>query len=165
MREALLHLPIPADAIPPSGQAVQEVACRNLPSDTGQIFRSATHVEKLWSYMLHALHFPLQLLFLFSTLCNTFYLCKIMCCKPVGDHSSIFPWHYKFQNGHIIMKKSFALASLYNANVLASNVLGVRFRMRHRMIARSGNCVNIFQRIQCVFQGCIFFFYASVVYF
>ena len=59
MREALLHLPIPADEVPPSGQAVQEVACRNLPSDTGQIFRSVTHGQKLWSYMLHALRFPL----------------------------------------------------------------------------------------------------------
>jgi hypothetical protein len=38
MREALLHLPVTADEVPPSGQALQEIACRNLPSDTGHIF-------------------------------------------------------------------------------------------------------------------------------
>lgn len=101
MREAMLHLPISPDEVPPSGQAVQEVARRNLPKNTGHIINA----QNLLSYhnsasgiMLHGSGFSLQLLFLFSpptTIPPTqksvvMFDTKLkMCCRYVGDYSNI----------------------------------------------------------------------------
>jgi hypothetical protein len=76
MREALLHLPIPADKVPPPGQALQEVACRNLPSDTGHIFYKFSKVLVIYTIsiaylsllcirdniMLHCLRFSITVI-------------------------------------------------------------------------------------------------------
>lgn len=75
MREALLHLPVPADEVPPSSQALQEAACRNLPSDTGHIFYKCSKVLVIYTIyigylllcirdniMLHGLRFSITVI-------------------------------------------------------------------------------------------------------
>ena len=76
MREALLHLPIPADEVPPSGEALQEVACRNLPSDTGPVYYKCSKVLVIYTIsiaylsllcirdniMLHGLRFSITVI-------------------------------------------------------------------------------------------------------